>query len=112
MRSEDDAQELKTKTYNIPPGVTNAVQVTLIPRVLYSRVDYMSGGSLLIMGVTGTALGVTALALGFSTMDYTEVLLNNPITIAGPAVFYLAAFNATCVVAVTQGLSSKDGALT
>lgn len=114
--SSDKIFGITTAAITIPVGATLAVLVTPGPGVQVTQLLYVSGGSVCIFGnpqlaagatssiaTTFSTLGISALVQGFSN-GYPIGLA--PVSINGPAEFYMATIGNTAVVSVMQGLST------
>ena len=107
--SYDSPFAVDTYVLHIQPGHTLAAYQGVTSLQLSSTVKYLSGGSLLIIGMAQyTTLSAANLetkgASGFYMMGTTEVL-----TINGASAYYLAATGATVVVSKVMTFSQAAG---
>ncbi len=79
-------------------GVTGGVGVGTI------IVQYLSGGSCLMMGASATGASLSALTYTGASWAVTGWILSSsvPITLGGPAAFYLGATGATSIVQILR----------
>ena len=105
-RSED-VQHLSTQVKAIPVGITAAILITQESNQISLTMKYLSGGSLVMLGVTmGVTLGGSSLLSSFSNMLYYPVSQNEVLNIDGPARFYLASLGSTVSIGMLRGKSS------
>lgn len=111
---QNDIQNLWPQLYTIPVGVTAAQLIMPLPWCVGQIVQYVSGGTCLIIGMsTGMTqmTGAQLLAAYNSSTGpaYSYLPSSTPLCYDGAARFYLAALSATCVVQILSGLDSGGG---
>lgn len=111
MRSDQQADYLSTQTYYLVAGVTNAVYLPIQPGLLQTQLNFITGGSLLMIAgsTAGGTLTAAQLAAYHNSLSFAQVSNNSVHHIDGPAGFYIAAIGATVVAAVIREFSSPNG---
>lgn len=106
MSGQRDVYSMGATRYSV--GTSQILRLAPLPGAAMSVLKYISGGSLEIVNPVLSGAS-TAAASGWGAgylMGTTETM-----PIYGPAVFYLAASGATCVVALATGFSAGGATL-
>lgn len=91
-------------TQQVSVGLSAFVGVTGGVGVITMIAQYMSGGSCLMMGASATGASLTTLTYVGASWTVTGWILSNsvPITVGGPAAFYLGSTGATSIVQIMR----------
>lgn len=106
MSQQDDINGLFPQTIHIPSGATNCVLFETMSRQVAGVLEYVSGGTLWILGITiGQTLSPAAAASLFA--GGTNIFLvrdGRSLNIDGWPRFYLASTGATSTIQILRGL--------
>lgn len=111
MAQRNDIFGLLPETLFVPSGATNAILVEGKATEIGSVLNYLSGGTLWIMGVTGGATLTDAqLATAFdgATLRFL-VQSGQAVNIDGAPRYYLASTGATTTCQLLRGLGTPGG---
>lgn len=112
MSRQDDLAGFAPLQQIVPPGITNAVLISDPAYSVGGAIEYVSGGSLLIMrapgqvnGTYGSTYSGAELIAGYSAGQFWKVGAG-ALNYNGAARYYLAATGATASCQLLRGLSA------
>ena len=104
MSREDDVFNIVTQRVEV--GLSSFVGVTGGVGTVSLNIQYITGGSCLIMGSSAIGSSLTALTYAGGSWTVTGWLLDTaPIAFGGPVSFYIGSFGATSVLQILRSKS-------
>ena len=99
---QDDIFNIDTQQVSV--GLSSFIGVTGGVGVATILVQYMTGGSCLMMGASGSGASLSPLTYIGASWTVTGWIMSNsvPITLGGPAAFYLGSTGATSIVQIMR----------
>lgn len=109
ISSADSVFQLQPTNVAVPTGSTMALYYPQQRGNVNTLIKYISGGTLLVLGVTpGITLAGASLVQAFSSNAFYIMGTAEVLSLGGPTSFYLLASGTTAVACVLQGLSQDN----